>query len=282
MRSSAQPVAVITTVLGDNAARGFSEASNSDTKSSIHTSPHPVLIHGATLSSFVTLSLVPVPRVAFSLQLPSRMADSLLTAQEGSATAESPRAHFIVNILAASQAGIAESFAKPGLRPYEWTGKSDPTQLIESSQDSAGNESTLTNHDSESDLHPLASEQLKASSHAFGQDNAGQAVGVPMLTSSLGSLACSLEATVDLSNEGPLSTSPALRIHPGTTGSEDRSPALDSSPPKGSRLFIARVHHVELPASPQTPALTSEEEKSKTDGVPLIYWQQQFCTVGQR
>lgn len=94
MRTSAQPVAVITTNLsklnGDESQEQY--------------------VHGATLSSFTTISLDP-PLVAFSLRIPSRLADALTKSK-------SNQAHFIINILSQRQEVAAAGFAKPGLPPF--------------------------------------------------------------------------------------------------------------------------------------------------------------------
>lgn len=88
MAKSAQPVAVVLVQLPDRGG-----------------------LHGATLSSFTTLSLSP-PLVAFSLKTPSRTADALLASQ----SSEAP--HFTLSILSARQADLAAQLAKPGLKAY--------------------------------------------------------------------------------------------------------------------------------------------------------------------
>lgn len=97
MRTSAQPVAVITTNLSSKKKGGEKEQ----------------YIHGATLSSFTTVSLDP-PLVAFSLRIPSRLADALTE----SSTTTTKQPHFIINILSIKQEIAAAGFAKPGLPPF--------------------------------------------------------------------------------------------------------------------------------------------------------------------
>src|SRR5258705_1204485 len=63
LRHSAQPVTVLTAPYPPNHRK--SNAQN------------VLLFHGATLSSFSSISLHPLPIVAFSLRLPSRSADSI-------------------------------------------------------------------------------------------------------------------------------------------------------------------------------------------------------------
>ncbi|KAJ3888200.1 flavin reductase like domain-containing protein [Lentinula edodes] len=92
LRESAQPVAVVTSLLHYN-----------------DTSPHDY--HGATLSSFSSIALDPYPLVAFSLRIPSRMATSLRSAPPN------PPSDMVVNILSATQAPTAVLFSRPDLHP---------------------------------------------------------------------------------------------------------------------------------------------------------------------
>ena len=79
------------------------------------------LYHGATLSSFTYIALEPLPLVAFSLSVPSRMTSalgahvapspSLLPSPSPSlppAPPARPDAHLIINILSAAQPHLAE------------------------------------------------------------------------------------------------------------------------------------------------------------------------------
>ncbi|KAF8141951.1 flavin reductase like domain-containing protein [Boletus edulis] len=93
LRESAQSVAVVTAILPDTTA-----------------------YHGATLSSFSSIALDPLPLVAFSLRVPSRMA-SALNVHVASPSPSSPSAHFIINILSAAQPRLATRFARPDLYP---------------------------------------------------------------------------------------------------------------------------------------------------------------------
>ncbi|KAJ3878464.1 flavin reductase like domain-containing protein [Lentinula edodes] len=92
LRESAQPVAVVTSLLHYN-----------------DTSPNDY--HGATLSSFSSIALDPYPLVAFSLRIPSRMATSLRSAHPD------PPSDMVVNILSATQAPTAVLFSRPDLHP---------------------------------------------------------------------------------------------------------------------------------------------------------------------
>lgn len=211
MRSSAQPVAVITTLLPPP-----------------HDAPASVHAHGATLSSFTTVSLDP-PLVAFSLQTPSRLADALLPPATSSPAHTASGAHFVVNVLSAGQTVEAAGFSKPGLTPFPL--------------DSAWPSQSLPTGDQDAEEHPLSLAQFHASQHA--RDKRG--VSVPVLSNSLGSLACSIVSRV------------ALQHLDG----------VDAARTGGSDLFLARVHGVE-------GALEAAEKEEK---LPMVYWDQQFKTV---
>ena len=65
-------------------------------------------------SSFSSIALDPLPLVAFSLRVPSRMAAALAAAHADPTT---PRAHMVVNLLSAAQAATAVRFARADLHP---------------------------------------------------------------------------------------------------------------------------------------------------------------------
>jgi flavin reductase (DIM6/NTAB) family NADH-FMN oxidoreductase RutF len=87
MRNVAQPVAVLTASI----------PSSSGTNASTHN-------HGATLSSFTSVSLHPLPLVSFSLRLPSRLADLL--------NADHQSTRFQIHLLSRSQEHLARTFAR--------------------------------------------------------------------------------------------------------------------------------------------------------------------------
>lgn len=99
LRETAQPVAVVTSFMPKSSGQ------------------NGAAYHGATLSSFTSVALSPHPLVAFSLRVPSRMATTL---SELAAT-PSPGVQFIVNILSARQADVAQTFSRTDLypRPFE-------------------------------------------------------------------------------------------------------------------------------------------------------------------
>ena len=113
LREMAQPVAVVTSFMPT------SSAPSPSTPSSTQVSSIPSAFHGATLSSFTSISMAPHHLVAFSLRVPSRMATAL--AELSSAAAPSSPAHMVINLLAAPQAHAAVLFSRPDLhpRPFE-------------------------------------------------------------------------------------------------------------------------------------------------------------------
>ena len=120
LRETAQSVAVVTALLPASPSAPASAPT----------------YHGATLSSFTSIALDPLPLVAFSLRVPSRMASALngrvhVQPLPPSPSLSSP-AHFVINILSAAQPHLADCFARPDLhpRPFE-----DPRVRYTTSQD---------------------------------------------------------------------------------------------------------------------------------------------------
>lgn len=177
------------------------------------------------------------------------MADSLLQHRPTRSGQDDIEPHFVVNVLSSTQGYIAGAFATPGLRPYD---------LNRHEQDGDGTASSLKNgrlssasrQEDEDDLHPLAKEVLVPSR---------KAKGVPVLADSVGALACSLEASVDLSDEGSLDSH---HLH-------HAAKSIQATSIKGSRLFIARVHDVEA----------IDSDASRSPRLPLVYWRQTFTSV---
>ncbi|KAG1776572.1 flavin reductase like domain-containing protein [Suillus placidus] len=132
LRETAQPVAVVTSTLPDHETAPRSDSSMQSQKKA------PSIFHGATLSSFTSISLDPHPLVAFSLRVPSRMALAL------NAHAAKPQmqisSHMVVNILSAAQPHIARLFSSPDLHPFpfaesevQWTQSADGLPVIKGS-----------------------------------------------------------------------------------------------------------------------------------------------------
>lgn len=228
MRTSAQPVAVIAAFMPTQ------DAVSGEVVRHIHT---------ATLSSFTTVSLAP-PLVAFSLRLPSRLADALRAGAVSTGKTDSAamttavprrRPHFLIHLLSSEQYAIADYFARPGAAPFLVPGQTSDTKDATADVDAAEN----VDGDHPYEVHPT--------------QNSAAVDGMLVFDHSMGTLACSLVSQIDL-------TSPDLH---GTmfTQSEDGEHAADA----GSALFIARIHEVE--PSPYT------------DKTPLVYFKQQYCTV---
>lgn len=117
LREMAQPVAVVTSFMPPSTAQPPPSRSSAAQASSSTVTPSA--FHGATLSSFTSISMAPHHLVAFSLRVPSRMAAAL--AELSSAADPSSPAHMVINLLAAPQAHAAILFSRPDLhpRPFE-------------------------------------------------------------------------------------------------------------------------------------------------------------------
>lgn len=132
LRETAQPVAVITSYMPTS--------SNSPTNPALHP------FHGATLSSFASISMSPHPLVAFSLRVPSRMATTLSLLSCGDYTQfyhtqseqTPPETHLVANILSASQPHTALLFSRPDLHPrpfddVQWSSTAEGLPVIHDS-----------------------------------------------------------------------------------------------------------------------------------------------------
>lgn len=150
MRESAQPVALITTFLPTKQDRGAR------------------LIHGATLSSFTSISLQP-NLVCFSMKTPSKLADSLLHHRTNREKAGN-QVDFVVNVLAQGQADLASAYAVPGTPPL----LHPPPQAQEGKEE---------------EKHPLMEAGLI-------EVNEGT---VPVVKGALGAFGCQVVDTLDLS-----------------------------------------------------------------------------------
>lgn len=189
MRSSAQPVALVSSFLPNAQGTGLTRK-----------------IHATTLSSFTTVSLAP-PLVAFSIRLPSRMADALhagasIPSASAPNTAHTPlmerKPHFLIHILSSEQGPLSDFFARPGAPSFEVGAQNDET-------------------------HPFHRCALQPSTSIEGQL-------IPR--DALGSLACSLVYQLDLSSAD---------LH-GTTAFENGCMHTNEV---GSTLFLAHIHDVE-------------------------------------
>ncbi|KAJ7230407.1 flavin reductase like domain-containing protein, partial [Mycena pura] len=102
LRETAQPVAVVTSFMPSDASIRTGEDNSND---------QPIY-HGATLSSFTSIAMDPIPLITFALRIPSRMASAL-----NSSLSSSP-SDMVINILSSHQASIATGFSRPDLYPH--------------------------------------------------------------------------------------------------------------------------------------------------------------------
>ncbi|SPO30445.1 uncharacterized protein UTRI_06375 [Ustilago trichophora] len=156
MRDSAQPVALVTTFLSPRSSDGKAER----------------LIHGATLSSFSSISLDP-NLVCFSMKTPSKLADAL--AHHHSTRGENKEeVDFVVNLLAESQAKLAQAYAIPGTPPYPHPNAKESEQT-------------------DKECHPLRETGLVEVKQGM----------MPVVKGALGSFGCQVVESIDLSKFDP-------------------------------------------------------------------------------
>lgn len=110
LRETAQSVAVVTTLVPSDPRVD----TNKKECRKLHDGIGGVY-HGATLSSFTSIAFDPLPLVAFSLRIPSRMATALNTHVHN--VSGTNAAHMVINILSAAQPHLAVKFSRPDLHP---------------------------------------------------------------------------------------------------------------------------------------------------------------------
>lgn len=110
LRETAQSVAVVTTLVPSDP-----RADTNDGRCEKFRANAQGVYHGATLSSFTSIALDPLPLVAFSLRIPSRMATALNTHVNNLSNTNA--AHMVINILSAAQPDLALKFSRPDLHP---------------------------------------------------------------------------------------------------------------------------------------------------------------------
>ncbi|KAF9078026.1 flavin reductase like domain-containing protein [Rhodocollybia butyracea] len=252
LRETAQPVAVITSIIHPHSTRSTSVSQ----------------FHGATLSSFTSISMDPHPLVAFSLRIPSRMGDSLrakleLPSSSSFSNAPSKKLHsnpnpspnsslspksqthsrFIINILSASQAPTAILFSRPDLYPH-------PFDEIYEVKEPTHHHNYRKNKDTGLRLRYHLNEE-----------------GIPVLDGSLGALACTLvNRPIELGGLDMDSRDADLNLN---TGSTVNTSSANSST---SELYIARVTRVE------NMAWDIEDDPQATP-LPLLYHRRDYSTL---
>lgn len=233
LRETAQSVAVVTALLPHR----------------LSTSASTSTYHGATLSSFSSIALEPLPLVAFSLRVPSRMASALNVhvAAPSSSTSSTP-VHFVINILSAAQPHLADRFARPDLHPRPFA---DPSVHWTPSQDGL----------------PVLSGALGALSCHL--------VGPSLPLAHLGAGASGICAFNAGSYSRTFADAPVAEEE-GRNGESD-VPQASAGTGLASELFIARVLRVE-----RVPLPGDSERDSELYKLPLLYHRRRYTTVGNR
>ncbi|KAF8993754.1 flavin reductase like domain-containing protein [Cyathus striatus] len=228
LRATAQPVAVITSLMPRGAHSHFPHAKDSKCR-----------YHGATLSSFSSISMDPYPLVSFALRIPSRMAVSL-----GSGHASS--------LFSSSSSSPASTY--PSSSSSTSTSTSPTQSDVEEGNKPIMTINLLSQHQphtahlfSRPDLHP---EPFSSVTYTLSRD------GLPVLDDSLAAITCELVG-------GPIPLHDLEYL-------EGRSALPKRWEREGggisSELFIARVIRVE-----DVRLQSGEGER-----VPLIYYQRGF------
>lgn len=224
MRGSAQPVALVTTFLPRSAAEQDKGGGARR-------------IHGATLSSFSSISLEP-NLVTFSIKTPSKLADALRHHWQARTRAAdtcpeeraSQEVDFVINVLAQTQASLAAAYATPGTSPLSHGGTSC-TRKQEQEQ--------------EEEEHPL---QQAGLIEVRGKGT------LPVVQGAVGAFGCQVVNTIDLSQYA--------------------QPAeLQQSGDSKSILYIARVihvHHSPTSATHAQPLLYHRHKFVSTCQTPLL------------
>nr|CDI56613.1 uncharacterized protein BN887_06256 [Melanopsichium pennsylvanicum 4] len=256
MRESAQPVVLITTFLPTS-----SDTTNSNNKLST-TMDQTRLIHGATLSSFSSISLDP-NLVCFSMKTPSRLADALshhftyrrsnVDKQEQN---EIEEVDFVVNILSCTQSNLAEAYATPGTPPLP-----HPPQPNSTPFEKAGNGNKNTTDELQVETHPLNQVGLI---YTKQQQQGRGASDMPLVKDSLGSFGCQVIDILDLSKYDQLDDCMA------------KKPIKTSS--SSSVLYVAKVIHVYHPNQNQSHQ-RQDKKKNNNNNKPLIYHQKKFVST---
>jgi flavin reductase (DIM6/NTAB) family NADH-FMN oxidoreductase RutF len=219
--------------------------------------PHPHY-HGATLSSLTSISLAPLPLLAFSLRLPSRLASAInssLQPPSASSSSSPPLPTIILHYLSSSQTPLAASFAKALPAP--------PPSSSESSTPSDN---------------PIP---IPPTSPFFTHPFHLSPEGIPVLQGCVGAVSCRILGSIPLSQSGLSSVGFSLGSLPF---SPDFSPSLSKDDGKGkgedvtSELYIAEVVRMEDCSFHGDVGEVKKEEQSV--GLPLVYHDQRYCSVG--
>lgn len=209
--------------------------------------PH---FHGATLSSLTSVSLAPLPLVAFSLRLPSRLAAAIAAPPASSPSTDSAApspaapaapvlagANVVLHYLSSAQTPLAASFAKALPAPTP-----------------SSSASSTSSSPSPFALHP----------------HTPSAEGIPVLSGCIGAISCRVLGSVPLSAAGLASVG-------FSAGSLDGGAGYDGE--ATSELYVAEVVRVEE-SLPLPPLVESAAVDDAGKGLPLVYHDQRYCGVG--
>lgn len=122
MRSTSQPVSVVSVHIPTTSTSSSSSSSSSSKSSSSITTTTTIELednHGATLSSLSSVSLKP-PIISFSIRTPSRLATYLTSNSTPLTSKSSTRISLTVNLLSASQREVAQVFSRQKLEKFEY------------------------------------------------------------------------------------------------------------------------------------------------------------------
>jgi len=234
--------------------------------------PDSTAFHGATLSSFTSLTLHPQPLVAFSLRLPSRLADYLRPSSTPSPSDSSSAS-------APSELSLAPLVTPDPLAtlPVPHLGKPLAISLLATAHADIAAKLSQPGQDHSSIFNsaPFALDSQAQGSHGAETD----AGALPILPDSIGTMRCEVVSSTllrDVWPSGPIDEDSipfdeevegaGLRAQPekqpfgGTNGTQP-SP---STPVHGSELFICRVLDVQHGTGAETP---------------MVYYKHEYTTV---
>ncbi|ORY26250.1 flavin reductase like domain-domain-containing protein [Naematelia encephala] len=267
MRDVPQHVAIAVTSVPHESSSP-SSSSSSSTKSKYH---------GTTLSSFTSLTLHPYPLVAFSIRLPSRMADYLRSSPSPSSLLPSSNSTQTQSSSSATNS-TSDSSSSPS---------NSSTSTSNGIQEPSSNRRSLTisllSQPSQSLAHAL-SKPMSDQSSTFSSDSLWTDTDPPSAASCVGSLRCEVLSSTLLRDvcyahddvevrvgEGDGEQGPSLQERSGLEENADRGRIPGegdgaSTTVHGSELFICKVLQV-------TRGSISDRDQ------PLLYWRQRYTSV---
>jgi flavin reductase (DIM6/NTAB) family NADH-FMN oxidoreductase RutF len=217
--------------------------------------------HGATLSSFTSLTLHPHPLVAFSLRLPSRLAEILRP--------DAPKPPSIDD--------VTPTLTPDPLAPAPAAGKRINISLLSTTHES------IAYHLSQ----PGADHSSLFSAAPFSLDSTSGSSGLPVLGDAIGNLTCEVVSSISLRDVGAPSGEDGIidfddeveggglkPLHPDQRSvvgglvepepQQTEASAEGDGVVHGSELFICRVLGVQAGSGA---------------GSPLLYWKQQYTSA---